>query len=163
MAGFFNKVKDMMMLGDAYDEEEYEEYEEEEDEAPTREEAVVNNVSSLHQYSRRNSTNNKVVNFRTNVQMEVVVTYPESLEDACDICDDLKSKKTVVVNLEDVEHETAQRISDFLCGACFALDGSIQLISDEIFILGPANVELSGQFKDELRANGIKVPTSMWS
>ena len=95
--------------------------------------------------------------------MEVVVTAPNNLEEAGEVCDYRKEKKTVIVNLENIEHEIAQRISDFLCGACYALDGSIQLISDDIFIIGPVNVDITGQFKEELKANGIKLPyTSMW-
>ncbi len=158
MASILNKLKGAM-LGDAYDEDDYDEYEEEE---IIEEEPKVRNIDVARQYSKRTGSS-KVVNIHTNVQMEVVVTTPENLEEAGEVCDYLKSKKTVVVNLESIEHETAQRISDFLCGACYALDGSIQLISDDIFIIGPVNVEISGQFKEELKANGIKLPyTSTW-
>lgn len=165
MANIFNKLRDAM-LGDTYeDEEDYvDEYDDDEYEEDYN--ASSNKINQMpissNPYSKR-SSNSKIVNIHTNVQMEVVITTPESLEEAGEVCDDLKAKKTVVVNLEKVEHETAQRISDFLCGACYALDGSIRLISDEIFIIGPLNVDISGQFKEELKASGIKLPyTSMW-
>lgn len=159
MASLLNKLKNTM-LG-AYDEEEdYDGYYEEEE--SVEEEPKVRSTESTKSYSRR-SGSSKVVNMHANVQMEVVVTAPNNLEEAGEVCDYLKEKKTVIINLENIEHEIAQRISDFLCGACYALDGSIQLISDDIFIIGPVNVDITGQFKEELQANGIKLPyTSMW-
>ncbi len=160
MANILNKLRGAM-LGEAYEDDDYEyEYE---DEERDEEDSKVRNIESARNYSRRNNNGSKVVNIHTNVQMEVVVTMPNNLEEAGEVCDYLKSKKTVIVNLESIEHEIAQRISDFLCGACYALDGSIQLISDDIFIIGPVNVDITGQFKEELKANGIKLPyTSMW-
>ena len=95
--------------------------------------------------------------------MQVSVVYPMSIEDAADVCKDLKDRNTVVVNLEKTQGDITQRISDFLCGAGYALEGTIQPISDEIFIICPANVKLTGEFKQELAANGIKLPSAaMW-
>ncbi len=159
MANLLGKIKGM--LADNYEDEEYDyDYDEERPE----EESNVRSIDSARSYSRRNNVGgSKVVNIHTNVQMEVVVTAPGNLEEAGEVCDYLKAKKTVIVNLENIEHESAQRISDFLCGACYALDGSIQLISDDIFIIGPVNVDITGQFKEELKANGIKLPyANMW-
>jgi cell division inhibitor SepF len=102
-------------------------------------------------------------NVNTNVNMQVIVTAPKSLQEAGDACENLKDKKTIIVNLEGVDKETAQRITDFFCGACYSLDGSIQPVSSRIFIIGPYDVNISGQFKQELEANGIKLPSaSMW-
>ncbi len=111
----------------------------------------------------RKSSGHKVVSINTNVSMQVSVVYPMSIEDAADVCKDLKDRNTVVVNLEKTQGDIAQRISDFLCGAGYALEGTIQPISDEIFIICPANVKLTGEFKQELAANGIKLPSAaMW-
>jgi cell division inhibitor SepF len=102
-------------------------------------------------------------NVNTNVNMQVIVTAPKTLEEAGDVCENLKDKKTIIVNLEGIEKGAAQRITDFFCGACYALDGSIQPVSSRIFIIGPYDVNISGQFKEELEANGIKLPSSsMW-
>lgn len=164
MANFFNKLKDYIRGDGYYDEDEYdEEYEDYEDEAEEQPVRSFRNISSsrnsnVQSIRKSYSGYNKVVNINTSVNMQVVVSSPASLEDASDICMDLKDKKTIIVNLENVEYDTAQRISDFLCGACYALDGSIQLISDEIFIVGPVNVNITGQFKEDLKANGIKLP-----
>jgi len=127
-------------------------------EPETEEENLSSRGNYNSGYTKRNN-NSKVVNIHTNVQMEVVVATPESLAEAGEVCDDLKAKKTVIVNLEKVDHDIAQRISDFLCGACYALEGSIQLISEDILIIGPINVDITGEFKEVVtRASGMRFP-----
>ncbi|NTV89712.1 MAG: cell division protein SepF [Clostridiales bacterium] len=101
---------------------------------------------------------NKVVNIHSTSQLKVIITQPENLEDARDICDHLKNKKTVVVNLEDITKEMAQRIVDFLSGSIYALDGDIQKVSAGIFVIAPNNVDLMGEFKDELKSKGAAFP-----
>ena len=97
----------------------------------------------------------KVVNINTTTQLKVVIVTPESFEEARDICDHLKQKKPVVINLESVEKEIARRIVDFLSGAVYAVDGNIQKISAGIFLVAPYNVGIMGDFKDELRNKGV--------
>ena len=92
--------------------------------------------------------------------MQVLVARPKSMEEAGELCAQLKQKKTIIVNLENVEHDTAQRISDFLCGANYALDGTIQLISGEIFVICPIDVEISSQLKEDLRTNALELTYS---
>jgi len=84
-----------------------------------------------------------------------MIVQPVSLEDARDISEHLKSKKPVIVNLEEIEKETAQRIVDFLSGTVYALNGNIQKISGEILIIAPNNVDIMGDFKDELTNKGV--------
>lgn len=92
----------------------------------------------------------KVVNIHANNQFKVVIMQPENINDAQEVCDHLKSKKPVVINLEDVEKDTAQRIVDFLSGSIYALDGNIQKVSTAIFLIAPNNVDIMGDFKDEI-------------
>ncbi|MCX8129970.1 MAG: cell division protein SepF [Clostridia bacterium] len=106
------------------------------------------------QHSSRKQQN-KVVNIHSASQLKVVIMQPENFDDAQDICDHLKSKKPVVVNLEELDKENAQRIIDFLSGSIYALDGNIQKVSGGIFIIAPSNVDLMGDFKDELRNKGV--------
>jgi cell division inhibitor SepF len=80
---------------------------------------------------------------------------PENFEDARDVCEHLKSKKPTIINLEDIGKDVAQRIVDFLSGSVYALDGDIQKISAGIFIIAPSNVDIMGEFKDELKNRGI--------
>ena len=107
----------------------------------------------LHSMSKKQQ--NKVVNIHSTSQFKVVVMQPEIFEDARDICDHLKNKKPVVINLEEVQKECAQRIVDFLSGAVYALDGEIQKVSSGIFIIAPSNVDIMSEFKEEFKSKGV--------
>jgi len=106
--------------------------------------------------SKKNTS--QVVSIHTNVQMQVCIIKPECYEDAQEICDQVKARKPVVVNLEKVEYPTAQRIMDFLSGTCYSLEGTIQRVANNIFIIAPENVDVSGDFKEELKTKGIILP-----
>ena len=80
--------------------------------------------------------------------MEVCMVKPSSLGDAREICDTLLSGRAVVINMEGIPTETAQKIIDFTSGACYSMDGNMQKISNYIFIATPHSVELSGDFED---------------
>ena len=82
--------------------------------------------------------------------MEVNVIRPVSMEDTRDIADTLLAKCTVVLNLEGLDVDMAQRIIDFTCGACYSVNGSLQKVSSYIFILTPEDVDISGDFTDIL-------------
>ncbi|HEY9061203.1 MAG TPA: cell division protein SepF [Pseudobacteroides sp.] len=105
--------------------------------------------------SNKKSQQNKVVNIHTASQYKLVVMQPENFEDAQNIGDHLKNKKPIVVNLEGLEKESARRVVDFLSGAVYALDGSIQRVSANIFIIAPNNVDIMADFKEELRNKGV--------
>ncbi len=106
--------------------------------------------------SMAGNRNNKVLNLHANVQMEVVVASPETFEEAREISQHIKDKKPVIINLEFVEHGIAQRITDFLCGCCCAMDGNIQRIADKIFMIAPDNVDFAGDvdIRETLEAEG---------
>lgn len=82
--------------------------------------------------------------------MEVCVIKPVSMEDTRDIADTLLDNSTVILNLEGIDVELAQRIIDFTSGACYSLGGSLQKISSYIFILGPYNVDITGDLQNIL-------------
>ncbi|WP_022759991.1 MULTISPECIES: cell division protein SepF [unclassified Butyrivibrio] len=82
--------------------------------------------------------------------MEVCVVKPTSIEDAREITETLLNNRTVVLNLEGIDVELAQRIIDFTSGSCFAINGNLQKISRYIFIVTPASVDISGDFQDIL-------------
>lgn len=120
-------------------EEEYDEYEEEYD-------VVVP--------SKMKKINNKVVNIHTNSNMKIVVHEPLSYDEAPSIIDDLKSRKTVIVNLEQLDNGIKKQIFDFINGGLYAMEGNIQKVTKDIFIFAPSNVEIDG-LKDELKNKGI--------
>ena len=105
--------------------------------------------------TRANNSNNKVVSMRRG--MEVSLVKPTSLEDAKEICDYLLAGKAVVLNMEGINTETAQRIIDFTSGATYSMNGNLQKISSYIFIATPQTVELSGDFQDLLTGGGMNI------
>lgn len=84
--------------------------------------------------------------------MEVCVIKPTSVEDAREITETLLANRTVVLNLEGLDLEVAQRIIDFTSGSCFAVDGNLQKVSNYIFIVTPSNVDISGDFQNIMSA-----------
>lgn len=89
--------------------------------------------------------------------MEVCVIRPTSFEDTREITDTLRSNRTVVLNMEGVDVNLAQRIIDYAVGTCYAIDGNLQKISNYIFIITPKSVEISGDFP-EIATGAIDVP-----
>ncbi len=91
--------------------------------------------------------------------MEVCVIKPTSVEDAREITETLLSNRTVVLNVEGLDLEIAQRIIDFTSGSCFAISGNLQKVSNYIFIITPPSVDVSGDFLnmvDSLDTSGIR-------
>lgn len=82
--------------------------------------------------------------------MEVCVIKPTTVEDAREITETLLANRTVVLNLEGLDVDIAQRIIDFTSGSCFAISGNLQKISNYIFIITPASVDISGDFQNIL-------------
>ncbi len=82
--------------------------------------------------------------------MEVCVIKPTTVEDAREITETLLANRTVVLNLEGLDMDIAQRIIDFTSGSCFAISGNLQKISNYIFIITPASVDISGDFQNIL-------------
>ena len=78
--------------------------------------------------------------------MEVCVIKPTSVEDAREITETLLNNRTVVLNVEGLDVEIAQRIIDFTSGSCFAISGNLQKVSNYIFVITPASVDISGDF-----------------
>ena len=87
-----------------------------------------------------------------NAAMEVCVIKPTSVEDAREITETLLNNRTVVLNLEGLDLEIGQRIIDFTSGSCFAVGGNLQKISNYIFIVTPASVDISGDFQSIMDA-----------
>ena len=86
-------------------------------------------------------------------QVKMKISRPTNFEQSEDICNLLKEKKSVIVNLEYVNKDVARRIVDFISGAVHALDGHIEKISNSIFIVAPVNYEITNDTaKDEIKS-----------
>lgn len=134
---------------DAPETEEYEEYEEEDQED-------YEPVPRFNPRSIRESKNDhKVVSINQGAKLQVVLTKPKTLEEARDVADHLKGKKTVVLNLESVNGETARRILDFLSGVTYAVGGTMRQVANGTFMITPHNVDVNGDVISELGNNGF--------
>ncbi len=126
------------------DEEEVEDYEEEEE---VEEEEDGQEERKL--FGRRNS---KVVNMPQVQQVKMVISQPTTFEQAAGICDLLKQKKSIIVNLEYVNKDVARRIIDVVSGAVHALDGHMQKISNSIVLIAPFNYDIENDMaRDEIK------------
>ena len=96
--------------------------------------------------------NTKVVNMPQVQQVKMVISQPTTFEQAANICDLLKQKKSIIVNLEYVNKDVARRIVDFMSGAVQALDGHIQKISNSIVLIAPFNYDIENEMaRDEIK------------
>ena len=98
---------------------------------------------------------NKVVNIRAATQLQVVLVKPERFENASEIADHLREKRTVVLNLESTNKEIARRLLDFLSGVAYANEGKIKKVAISTYIITPYNVDILGDLIDELENNGL--------
>ncbi len=86
--------------------------------------------------------------------MEVCVIKPTIIEDEIEIADTLLSGRTVLINMEGLNVEIAQRIIDFTSGATYAMHGSLQKVSNYIFLATPNGVDISGDIQNLMDAFG---------
>lgn len=145
-----NKVLDLFGVDtaaeDEYEEEGYEE-EIEQEEEPEAEE-------NKNFWNRRS---NKVVNMPQTNQIKMVISQPTTFEQSEAICNLLKEKKSVIVNLEYVNKDIARRIVDVISGAVHALDGHIQKVSNSIFLIAPYNYDITNEMAREEIKNKLSV------
>lgn len=85
----------------------------------------------------------KVVSHPNFKGYEVKVMEPRSFDEAAVIVQNLKERKTIVLNLHLLDKEQSQRTIDFVCGAAHALNGHPQKVGDLVFIFTPSNVTLT--------------------
>ena len=151
MAGaIMNKVWDLFGVdpqGDVDDENEYDVEEYDADGEEVEEKRFFG--------GKRNNT--KVVNMPQVQQIKMVISQPTSFEQSESICDLLKEKKSVIVNLEYVNKDVARRIIDVISGAVHALDGHIQKVSNSIFLIAPYNYDITNEMAREEIKNKLSV------
>ncbi len=104
---------------------------------------------------RAEDRRNKVVNIHATAQLKVVLVKPERFENASEIADHLREKRTVVMNLESANKDIARRLVDFLSGVAYAGDGKIKKVAANTYIITPYSVDLMGDLIDELENNGL--------
>ena len=149
---------ELKRLARPYEDEEEDDYEE--DFTP------VNNVRELPRERDRverdrdrdrdmDRRSNKVVNIHTTTQLQVVLVKPDRFENAAEIADHLREKRTVVLNMEQTSKDVSRRILDFLSGAAYAQEGKVKKVALATYIITPYNVDIMGDLIDELENNGL--------
>ena len=81
---------------------------------------------------------------------EVYVIKPVEIDDAQTVVDFLKKNRAIVINMEGLALDQAQRIIDFIGGACYGINGELKAISSNIFIAVPNSMEVSGDLREEI-------------
>lgn len=143
--GIFDELKRLTHPYDD-DEDEFDDF----DPVPRRETRVPAPQAAAYEDRR-----NKVVNIHTTTQLQVVLVKPERFENAAEIADHLRDKRTVVLNLESTQKDVARRLVDFLSGVAYANEGQIKKVAVSTYIITPYNVDIMGDLIDELEHNGL--------
>jgi cell division inhibitor SepF len=135
------KVKDFIGITDL--EEDYEE------------EEVVSEGTERNRNERMgtNTKRNNVIKVHSNTDMKVFICEPEKYEDCTKAVDEIKNRKVVVLNIEGMELEDQKQVFEFIKGAVYALEASIQKVSNGIFVLAPNNVQIDGRLSDRYERN----------
>lgn len=137
MSGLVNKIKNFVGL---YDEEDiYDDLNE------ADEEYEIPEMMDDHTTSFKRKSNLKVLTHPTANSYEVMVIEPRSFEESLEIVNNLREKKSIILNLHLIDAEQSQRLVDFLSGATHAIDGNQQKIGEGVFIFTPCNVSISSE------------------
>ncbi|MEF9990938.1 MAG: cell division protein SepF [Romboutsia sp.] len=143
----FKNIKEWIVEDEEdYNEEEYEEVVDSEEDELSSQFSAINT-----------SKGSKIVNLHTTGQMRVVIVEPKKYEEVTIIADHLKQRRAVIVNLEGLieDVETRKSIFNFMNGAVYVLEGSMQKVSKAIFILAPNNVDIDANMKKELESKAF--------
>ncbi len=172
--GVFDKFLNIMKLDEEDEYDELDDFEEDdddyEDDPPKKkffkkkekdfdydlEDAIVNETKSAAKPASPKVT--PITRRRTSGNgMEVCVIKPTSFEDSREVTDTLLSGRAVILNFEGLDMDLAQRIIDYTCGTCVAINGNLRKISNYIFIVTPKSVDISGDLQD-LLSDDFEVP-----
>ncbi|WP_277219158.1 cell division protein SepF [Peptoniphilus vaginalis] len=141
-----DKLKKIFGFADEY---EYEDFDDEFEKEANESEAVEP-AYTTKPVSHKPATKAKV----SASNMVITVHEPLSYDESPLIVDDLRDFKAVVLNFEQLDVDVKRQIFDFVSGALYALDGKMQKVNKDIFILAPNNVEIDG-LKEQLKNNGM--------
>jgi cell division inhibitor SepF len=127
-------------------------------EAPRKYAPAVERRNPFSDFDARPATpvrRDKVVSLGGGAQAQVVLVKPERFETAAEIADHLRERRSVVMNLEQANKDVARRLIDFLSGVAYALDGKIQRVAANTYIITPNSVDLVGDHFDELESSNL--------
>ncbi len=141
------------------DEDEDEDDFEDDDYIKKKKSSFSDSDTGQRQTARQSLSSNKLVSFNSRSSKNnynnsrgstVYVIKPQDFNEAQTVTEYLREGKAIVVNLEGIDLAVAQRVIDFVGGSCFALDGSLQAISSNIFIAAPQAIDVTGDLRNEI-------------
>lgn len=149
-----DKFLSIMKLDDEDFEDDFD-FDEEDDfeETPKKNPFKKNNTEDVFEDKKFKKVTPMRQSTRRSTTMEVCVIKPTAVDEAREITETLLGGRTVILNLEGLDLEIAQRIIDFTSGATFAINGNLQKISNYIFLVTPTNVDISGDLQDLLNSS----------
>lgn len=162
MAGFFNRL--FGSSTDNYDDYDYDEYNEFDDyydelgndygdeQTQTGDYSYSDPIVESQGEGRRSAGGSRVVDINEKrYKQQIVIMEPSDIETAQEVCDNVRSGKTVICNIEKIDPKIAQRVIDFITGAAYALRGNVMPISALIFVVAPGttNIQNSVDKKDQ--------------
>jgi cell division inhibitor SepF len=80
---------------------------------------------------------------------------PKRFNEARDVADRFKEGTAVIMNLQSTEDPIARRLVDFASGLVYGLDGKIELVANRVYLLTPADVEVSAEERERLAGGGF--------
>ncbi len=167
MADFLNKFKNLIGFGEDFDEEYDDDYYnddyydnnhyEETHKETSETKSEPKKEESYNTYDRFKKNN--VVNIKdsgvTADRVKIVIHEPIMFDDAPLVLNDILGKNVVVLNLEMLEMDNKRQIFDFVSGGIYAINGKIQKVTKDIFIIAPKGVEIDGKIKDQIQSKGF--------
>ena len=149
---FWDNVK---KFAQPYADDEYDEYDDAEDgfedetepaPRPARKATAEPAMEPAPERSENASFSGKVLNINSN-KPSVVLFRPTRYGECTKAADDLRARKAVIVNMEDVDANTACRVVDFLSGCAYALDGKVRKIATDTYLFCPQSMDVMGDLE----------------
>lgn len=163
--GLMLSLKNMMLGADYEDDDDFlEEDDFEYDEESKKGKQKLKDDES--RASKRTSRDSNVLSLpKTNIvdgSNDIIISHPKSTADASIVCSKFKDGAICIVNLEGREKEIAQRIADILSGAAYVLEGNIERITNNVFVMAPKLCAVSNELKEQIKSNGFSGSIFPW-
>ncbi|MBP0724827.1 cell division protein SepF [Bacillus sp. RG28] len=146
------KVKNFFAFDDEYEEEDYETHPKQQKEENHEHQSYQERESYQEQesYQERPASKQKLVSISggASLSSKVVLVQPRDFAEAQVVADHLRSKRAVVINLQQMQIDQAKRFVDFLSGTVYAITGDIKKVGTNTFICTPDNVDISGTISE---------------
>ena len=156
---FWDNVK---KFAQPYSDEDYDDYDEEMDDTENVQEPAprarrtsiftstadtATTTTTTSTASSNSGFSGQVLNMNSGKQ-EVVLFHAKTFDDAAKASDELRRKKAVILNMENVDKSLTRRVVDFLSGSVYALDGSVKKIAQSTYLFCPHNMDVVGDLEN---------------